>query len=74
MKLKRQLLGFFYAAAIGAVLVGTAGVYALLTPVVSDFEQDAARRELARVEAAFLQTLTTLYARKERSLYQVEQE
>jgi len=63
MKLKRQLLGFFYAAAIGAVLVGTVGVYALLTPVVSDFEQDAARRELARVEAAFLQTLTTLYAR-----------
>lgn len=63
MKLKRQLLGFFYAAAIGAVLVGTAGVYALLTPVVSDFEQDAAQRELARVEAAFLQTLTTLYAR-----------
>lgn len=63
MKLKRQLLGFFYAAAIGAVLVGTAGVYALLTPVVSDFEQDAARRELARVEATFLQTLSTLYAR-----------
>lgn len=63
MKLKRQLLGLFYASALGAVLIGTVAIYHILTPAVSDFEDDAARRELARVESAFLQTFTTLYAR-----------
>ncbi len=63
MKLRRQLLGLFYLSAVAAVLIGAAAVYRILTPAVSDFENNAARRELARVESAFLQTFTTLYAR-----------
>tara|TARA_R110002073_G_scaffold329152_3_gene511242 strand:- start:65323 stop:67476 length:2154 start_codon:yes stop_codon:yes gene_type:complete len=63
MKLKRQLLGVFYASAVAAVLAGTVVVYQILTPAVLDFEDAAAHRELARVEGAFLQTFSTLYAR-----------
>jgi signal transduction histidine kinase/CheY-like chemotaxis protein len=63
MKLKRQLLGVFYASAVAAVLVGTVVVYQILTPAVLDFEDAAAHKELARVESAFLQTFSTLYAR-----------
>lgn len=63
MKLKRQLLGVFYASAVAAVLAGTVVVSQILTPAVLDFEDAAARRELARVEGAFLQTFSTLYAR-----------
>lgn len=63
MKLKRQLLGVFYALAVAAVLTGTVVVYQILTPAVLDFEDAAARRELARVEGVFLQTFSTLYAR-----------
>lgn len=63
MKLKRQLLGVFYASAVAAVLAGIVVVYHILTPAVLDFEDEAAHKELARVESAFLQTFSTLYAR-----------
>lgn len=63
MKLKRQLLGVFYASAVTAVLVSTLAVHQILMPAVLEFEDEAARRELSQVESAFIQTFSTLYAR-----------
>ncbi|MEE4251761.1 MAG: ATP-binding protein [Alcanivoracaceae bacterium] len=63
MSLKNRLLLSFYSAALAAVLAGIAAFYFIVTPAYFDIEDNAARNELARVETAFMQTLTTLHAR-----------
>lgn len=63
MSLKYRLLLSLYSAALSAVVVGVAAFYFIVTPAYFDIEDSAARNELARVETAFMQTLTTLHAR-----------
>jgi signal transduction histidine kinase/CheY-like chemotaxis protein len=63
MSLKRRLLLAFYSAALLAVCGGVIGVYFIVTPSYFEMEDGTVRSEVARVEAAFMQTLTTLHAR-----------
>jgi signal transduction histidine kinase/CheY-like chemotaxis protein len=63
MSLKYRLLLSFYSAAVMAVLAGVAAVHFIVTPGYFEMEDDAVRSEVARVEAAFMQTLTILHAR-----------
>ncbi|MCC1495511.1 ATP-binding protein [Alcanivorax sp. 1008] len=63
MSLKYRLLLSLYSAALAAVLTGIAAFYFIVTPAYFDIEDGAASNELARVETAFMQTLTTLHAR-----------
>jgi len=63
MSLRRRLLMAFYSGALIAVFAGVLAVYFIVMPSFFDMEDDAARSEVIRVEAAFMQTLTTLHAR-----------
>jgi signal transduction histidine kinase/ActR/RegA family two-component response regulator len=63
MSLKYRLLLTYCAAALFAVLAGVAAVHFIVTPGYFEMEDDAVRSEVSRVEAAFMQTLTTLHAR-----------
>ena len=63
MSLKNRLLLSFYSAALSAVVAGVAAFYFIVMPAYFDIEESAARNDLARVETAFMQTLTTLHAR-----------
>jgi signal transduction histidine kinase/CheY-like chemotaxis protein len=63
MSLKNRLLLSFYSAALAAVVAGVAAFYFIVTPAYFDIEEDAVRNEVARVETAFMQTLSTLHAR-----------
>lgn len=63
MTLRRRLMITFYSAALLAVIGAIAAIHYIVTPAYFDMEEDSARSEVARVEAAFMQTLTTLHAR-----------
>ncbi len=63
MTLRRRLMITFYSAALLAVIGAIAAIHYIVTPAYFDMEEDSARGEVARVEAAFMQTLTILHAR-----------
>ena len=63
MRLRRQLLLLLYSAALAAVLAGTLAVYLVVMPSFLELEDGSVRSDVKRVEAAFMQKLTTLHAR-----------
>ena len=63
MRLGRNLLLLFYTAGLGASLAALAVVYLVLMPSFQELEDKSMRKDVARVEHAFMQMLTTLHAR-----------
>lgn len=63
MQLRRRLLVLLYAAALSAVLAGSVAVYLVIIPNLFDLEEGTVKSEVRRVEAAFMQTLSTMHAR-----------
>ena len=63
MQLRRRLLVLLYAAALSAVLAGSVAVYMVIIPNLFDLEEGTVKSEVRRVEAAFMQTLSTMHAR-----------
>ncbi len=63
MRLGRRLLFSFYMVALVASAGAVASVYLLLMPNFFVLEEDAVRKDVDRVERAFMQMMTTLHAR-----------
>lgn len=63
MRIGRKILNLLYGGVIFGMLLITLVTFLVVQPSVTEFEKQHVRSELSRVEAAFLQGLTTLHAR-----------